>query len=82
MQGGYLTFRSNTVIITGASNILLTFSLVNPLNNATYYVAIQNNGTSSLTINTGLGTNIKTTYSSAITVPTAGSALMTINILH
>ena len=45
------------------------------------YVALQNNGTGNLTINTGLGANIKTTYSSAITVPTNGSALMTINTI-
>jgi anthranilate phosphoribosyltransferase len=46
-----------------------------------YYVSIQNNGSLALTIQTGLGSNIKTTYSSVISVGPGGSALMTINII-
>jgi hypothetical protein len=69
------------MIFPGTTNTISSITLINLYNNATYYVAIQNNGSGNLTINTGLGANIKTTYSSAIIVPTIGSALMTINTI-
>jgi len=81
VQGGFVSLRSNTIIFTGTINAISSLSLVNPLNNSTYYVAIQNNGSLALTIQTGLGANIKTTYSSVISVGPGGSALMTINVI-
>jgi hypothetical protein len=76
-----VTLRCNTFTFTGASNTVATLTIVSPLNNGIYYVALQNNGTNNLKINTGLGANIKTTFSSAITVLPSGSALMQINII-
>ena len=76
-----VTLRTNAFTFTGASNTVSTLTINSPRNNGIYYVALQNNGTGNLTINTGLGANIKTTYSSAITVPTNGSALMQINLI-
>jgi hypothetical protein len=76
-----VTLRNNTFTFTGASNTVATLTISGPRNNGIYYVALQNNGTNNLTINTGLGANIKTTYSSAITVLPGGSALMQINII-
>ena len=81
IQGGFLTFRSHTVNLSGTSNTISALSLVNSLINSTYFVAIQNNGSGNLTINTGLGANIKTTYSTNVIIPTTRSALMQINVI-
>ena len=60
---------------------MTSLNLIGSRNNGIYYAALQNNGTGNLTINnTGLGANIKTTYST-ITVLPSGSALMQINII-
>ena len=56
-------------------------TISNVRNNGFYNVAISNNGTGNLTINTGLGANIRTTHSNAITIASSGSALMTINVI-
>jgi hypothetical protein len=81
LQFGFITFRSFTAIFSGTTNAITSLSIVNSYNNGTYYVAMQNNGSGNLTINTGLGGNIKTTYSTAVIVPTTGSALMQINTI-
>jgi hypothetical protein len=73
-----VTLRTSTFTFTGASNTVATLTLVGSRNNGIYYVALQNNGTNNLTINTGLGANIKTTYSTNIIVLPNGSALMQI----
>jgi hypothetical protein len=77
----FVTLRTNAFTFTGASNTVATLTINSPRNNGIYYVALQNNGTGNLIINTGLGANIKTTYSTAITVPASGSALMQINLI-
>ena len=59
---------------SGTSNTMASLNLAGSRNNGIYYVALQNNGTGNLTTNTSLGANIKTTYSSAVIVPTTGSA--------
>jgi hypothetical protein len=76
-----VTLITNTFTFTGASNTVATLTLVGSRNNSIYYVALQNNGTNNLTINTGLGANIKTTYSTNIIVLPNGSALMQINTI-
>ena len=73
-----VTLRTSTFTFTGASNTVATLTLSGSRNNGIYYVALQNNGTNNLTINTGLGANIKTTYSTNIIVLPNGSALMQI----
>ena len=73
-----VTLRNNTFTFTGASNTVATLTIVGSRNNGIYYVALQNNGTNNLTINTGLGANIKTTYPTNIIVLPNGSALMQI----
>jgi hypothetical protein len=78
---GLVSYRCGTVTITGTSNAISSLSLTNVRNNGVYYIAIQNNGSLALTIQTGLGANIKTTYSSVISVGPGGSALMSINII-
>ena len=69
------------MIFPGTTNTISSITLTNLYNNATYYVALQNNGTNNLKINTGLGANIKTTYPTNIIVLPSGSALMQINII-
>jgi hypothetical protein len=77
------SFLNFNVGITGTTNIISTLSLSNIPVNAEYYVAIYNGGSGILTINaTGLGTSIKTTFTSAILVPSASSAIMKINYLN
>ena len=46
-----------------------------------YNIGIFNNGSGNLTINTGLGTNIKTIHSSNINISPTTYALMKINVL-
>ena len=81
ISAGTYTYRNFTYNFTGTTNAISSLSITTPRNNGVYYVALQNNGSLALTIQTGLGTNIKTTYPSVISVAPAGSALMTINII-
>ena len=46
-----------------------------------YNIGIYNGGSGNLTINTGLGTNIKTIHSSNINILSGTYALMKINVL-
>jgi hypothetical protein len=87
-SGGVLPFdafnrslRIGTCIITGITNTISSLTITNARNNGLYFVAISNNGSGNLTINTGLGANIRTTHSNAITIAFSGSALMTINVI-
>ena len=76
------TFRNYQIGFTGTTNTITTLSITSMLINAEYYVAIYNGGSGTLTINaTGLGSSIKTTYSSNITIATLGYAIMKINYL-
>ena len=81
VSAGTFTYRNFNYVFTGTTNIITTLTTTSPRNNGVYLVSLQNNGTGNLTINTGLGANIKTTYSSAIIVPTVSAALMTINVI-
>jgi len=75
------TFRNYQIGFTGTTNTITTLSLTAFPVNAEYYVAIYNGGSGTLTINTGLGAGIKTTYASNITVLTGGYAIMKINYI-
>uniref|UniRef100_A0A6C0KXS5 Collagen-like protein n=1 Tax=viral metagenome TaxID=1070528 RepID=A0A6C0KXS5_9ZZZZ len=74
------TFASFTCSVTGISSTNInTLSLSNIPINGMYLVTIYNGASGNLTINTPLtGGNIKTTYTSAVVVPTSSYALMTI----
>lgn len=78
---GTYSFRNFTWNLTGTANTLTTLSLTGPRTNGLYYVGIYNGGTLSLTIQTGLGVNTKTTFSSAVVINTGVFALMRINII-
>jgi len=78
------TFRSYQIGYTGTTTTVTTLTITNMPINAIYDVAIYNGGSGNLTINSsllGTGSAIKTTYASAIVIPTLRSAIMTIKSL-
>ena len=78
------SFKSYQIGYTGTTTTVTTLTITNMPINATYDVAIYNGGSGSLTINSslsGTGGAIKTTYASAIVIPTTRSAIMTIKSL-
>ena len=82
VSGGSLSQRNSTITFTGAvAQFITTLTMLGPLTNGIYYVTILNIITGTLTVNTGLGANIKTKYSAAVVIPAGATALMTINVL-
>lgn len=78
------SFKSYQIGYTGTTTTVTTLTITNMPINATYDVAIYNGGSGNLTINSsllGTGGAIKTTYTSAIVIPTLRSAIMTIKSL-
>ena len=49
--------------------------------NGEYRLGIYNGGTGNVTFNTGLGTNIRTTYSSGVNISPATYGVLQINVL-
>lgn len=80
-NGQNVSYRNSSVVITGGSNTISTLTITNTLVNGTYKIGILNNGTNNLTINTGLGANIKTIYSGGFNVPNGRHAQMTIDVI-
>ena len=80
-NGSNVTTRNSSVVITGGSNTIATLTITNTLVNGTYKIGILNSGSGNLTINTGLGTNIKTIYSGGFNVSPGRYALMTIDVI-
>ena len=79
--GRAVTFHNSSIIFTGGANSVTSLTLTNMLANGTYKVGILNSGTGNLVFNTGLGANIKTIYSSNVSVPTLRFALMNIDVV-
>jgi hypothetical protein len=80
-NGQNVSYRNASVVITGGSNTISTLNITNTLVNGEYKIGILNNGTNNLTINTGLGANIKTIYSGGFNVPNGRYAQMTIDVI-
>jgi hypothetical protein len=80
-NGSNVSFRNSSVVITGGSNTISALTLTGLIVNGTYKIGILNNGTNNLTINTGLGANIKTVYSGGFNVPNGRYAQMTIDVI-
>jgi hypothetical protein len=80
-NGSIVTTRNSSVVITGTSNTIANLTITNTLVNGTYKIGILNSGTNNLTINTGLGTNIKTVYSGNFNVSSGRWAQMTIDVI-
>lgn len=78
----YPTLYTNSVSIPGTTNTIS--AITPPANmpiNAMYMVYITNSGTGVLTINATGFTNIKTTYTNAVSIPASGFALGTLTKL-
>lgn len=80
-NGQNVSYRNASVVITGGSNTIATLTITNTLVNGEYKIGILNNGTNNLTINTGLGANIKTIYSGGFNVSSGRHAQMTIDVI-
>ena len=81
LVGSNLSFRNFNFVVTGTTNLLTGLVFTSFRINGLYNVGILNNGTGDFTINnTGLGANIRTTYSTLI-IPTGRYGMMTINVL-
>jgi hypothetical protein len=77
-----LSIRNFTWTLTGTTNNLVGLTITSSRINGMYSVGILNSGSGAFTINPVLvGSNIKTKYTSVITVPAGGFAVMMIQIL-
>jgi hypothetical protein len=77
------SFNNFNISIGGTANFINTLTLSAISTNSVVYCSIYNAGTGNLSIaSSGLGTGIKTTYTSAVVVPTLGTALMTIQYFN
>jgi len=81
VNGSSLSFKNSSITFTGGTNTIQNLTLTNMPVGGRAYVGILNNGSGNLTVNTGLGTNIKTTNSSNINVPPARFAIMEIRTI-
>jgi hypothetical protein len=75
------SFRSSSISFTGGSNTVSSLTLTNMIVGGRYRCAIYNGGSNNLTLNTGLGTNIKTSYSGSFNIPTGRYAYIFIDVL-
>ena len=78
-NGQNVTLRNSSIIIMGGSNTISSLTLSNMVINGTYTVGILNSGSGNLTINTGLGANIRTVYSGSFNISNGRYGVMTIN---
>ena len=81
INGSGYSFRNSSIIINNTSNTISALTLTNLIIGGEYNIGIYNAGSGNLTINTGLGTNIKTIHSSNINISSGTYALMKINVL-
>ena len=81
VNGSAYSFRNSNIIISGGSNTISALTLTGMIVGGEYNVGIYNAGSNNLTINTGLGTNIKTIHSSGVNISPSTYALMKINVL-
>ena len=76
------SFKNSNIIFTGTTNTVATLTTSQQQVNGEYYLSGYNAGTGTLTFNYPLlGTNIKTTYSSAVNIPTLTYFLIKSNVL-
>ena len=75
------SFKNSNIIFTGTTNTVSILTLTLTQINGEYYLGIYNGGSGNVTFNTGLGTNIRTTYSSSVNILPATYGLMKINVL-
>ena len=81
LSGASISVRNSSIVITGGSNTISALTLNNMVSNGVYKVGILNNGTGNLTVNTGLGANIRTRYSGAFNIASGRYGFMTIDVI-
>ena len=81
ISAGGMTFRNFQLLVGGTTNTISSLSTNAVRINGVYNICIVNSGTGNLTINTSLGLNTLTKYTSPIVVPANNVAIMTITIL-
>ena len=81
LSGSNFSFINSNIIISGTSNTISALTLTGMIVGGEYNVGIYNSGSGNLTINTGLGTNIKTIHSTGVNISSSRYALMKINVL-
>jgi hypothetical protein len=80
-NGSNVSFRNSSIVISGGSGNINALNLTNMVVNGTYKIGILNSSGSNLTINTGLGANIKTIYSGGFNISSGRYAIMTIDVI-
>jgi hypothetical protein len=80
-NGQNVSSRNSSIVISGGSGNINALTLTNMVVNGTYKIGILNSSGSNLTINTGLGANIRTLYSGGFNVSSGRYALMTIDVI-
>lgn len=81
ISAGGMSFRNFQLLVGGTTNTISSLSTNAVRINGVYNICIVNSGTGNLTINTSLGLNTLTKYTSPIVVPANNVAIMTITIL-
>jgi len=82
VNGSSISFKNSSIIITGGSNSITALTLTNMSVGGRAYVGILNSGSGNLTIQTGLGTNIKTTNSGSVNISSGRYGLMEIRTIN
>ena len=80
-NGQTVTFRSSSITFTGGSNSVTALTLTNMVVGGRYRLGILNSGSGNLVFQTGLGANIKTLYSSNVSIPTGRFGFMTVECI-
>ena len=80
-NGQNVTFRSSSITFTGGSNNVTALTLTNMVVGGRYRLGILNSGTGNLVFQTVLGANIKTFYSSNVSIPTGRFGFMTVECI-
>jgi len=81
INGSSTSYQNSNINFSGTSNTISALTLQNMIVGGEYLIAIYNGGSNNLTINTTLGTNIKTIHSSSVNISSTTYALMKINVL-
>ena len=81
ITGSSVTFQNSNISFSNSSNTIAALILTNMLVGGEYRIGLFNGGSGNLTINTSLGTNIKTIHSSGVNISAGTYGMMTINVL-
>jgi hypothetical protein len=81
INGSSVTYKNSNITFTGSSNTVSALTLTNMIAGGEYKLGIYNSGSGNLTFNTGLGTNIRTLYSSSVNISGGTYGFVVVNVL-